>query len=801
MRRIIFLLAASSFLYAQTTPVPSSLQVTRLYNIGNYTIPANIFDNRSTQRLCNYHSFLAAGTGTWSVTMQFQDGGTTGSWTSFGTGAGVTQSSNPAIGYGNGYHDFISFAITGTATVTYSCSKDYFISSSAGTISFPISVAQGGTGATSLTGLLAGNGSSPITSLPSSLVSSTYNFAPQSPGTALSAGSNTVTLTPCPAGVNGTDIAHQLYISAGSGAAEAVTITGGSCTSGAATGTITFTAANSHSGGWTLRSATNGIQEAVQILGTAGTGGNVLVAAGVLTQYGTVTVSSDGITVMGSGSAGNGPIAGGGTGTTGTILQPGVANMALFSVPAGHGFALGGGIGSTVAKLSMCDVGFSNNGLAGITAINLVHDANGLFNNLSFYGTTNPMWGIYADRVTGAKFSKMAASGTVGSFFGSSTDTDPSGETYSVHLQIDGYWYLGTGAPRPSVVIQRCLQCTMTRSNFNDQVASGTGIAIQVLNDSQGVTLNAISAQGYQKGIQLAQNTVGGTQGGPGWTTISEVQLDCAAAASSSSSAGCGWTGGPGAIEIELGQGSYFTSVVNPVITGSVSPSGLLSISGPSPKLALPAARILGGLVQSSAGNAIVINSSDSYPIQALSINDVTAFATTSGMSAVQITGGQIGDFSFTGNTLIGAITGPFTLTSGGGVANGNVTGNFCPGDTNNYCGTTGANGSSLTPPNKVTQVAVANGANQNVAIGNGSIVRLTGPTAAYSIGGFTGGYDGRLLTVYNYSGQPFTINNNDSGSAVANRISTASPSATVKAGASFYYDIALTAWVLISYN
>lgn len=83
---------------------------------------------------------------------------------------------------------------------------------------------------------------------------------PQS--TAIQVGPNTVTLTPCPKGVNGTDLWHYLYIS-GTGTPEAVLITGGSCTSRAASGTIEFTAAYAHLKGYSIGTATAGVQEAV----------------------------------------------------------------------------------------------------------------------------------------------------------------------------------------------------------------------------------------------------------------------------------------------------------------------------------------------------------------------------------------------------------------------------------------------------------------------------------------------------------------------------------------------------------
>ncbi len=86
----------------------------------------------------------------------------------------------------------------------------------------------------------------------------------RTPGGTLTSGiSNTVTLSAgCPYGVNGTSIGpHYLYASAGTGTAEAVLITGGTCVSGASSGTVIFTPANNHSGAWTLTSATGGMQE------------------------------------------------------------------------------------------------------------------------------------------------------------------------------------------------------------------------------------------------------------------------------------------------------------------------------------------------------------------------------------------------------------------------------------------------------------------------------------------------------------------------------------------------------------
>ncbi len=77
----------------------------------------------------------------------------------------------------------------------------------------------------------------------------------------------TVTLAPCPAGVDTVSGAgYQVYLSGG-GNSEAVNVvvTAGGCTSGASSGTITFTPIYSYRAGYTISSASSGIQEALNI--------------------------------------------------------------------------------------------------------------------------------------------------------------------------------------------------------------------------------------------------------------------------------------------------------------------------------------------------------------------------------------------------------------------------------------------------------------------------------------------------------------------------------------------------------
>ena len=90
---------------------------------------------------------------------------------------------------------------------------------------------------------------------------SDYNWvqSPSSPSS-ISAGVNTVTISPCPKGVDPTAIGNHYVRIAGTGTAESALVTGGTaCTSDSLT--LTFTAANTHAAGYTVGSATGGLQE------------------------------------------------------------------------------------------------------------------------------------------------------------------------------------------------------------------------------------------------------------------------------------------------------------------------------------------------------------------------------------------------------------------------------------------------------------------------------------------------------------------------------------------------------------
>jgi trimeric autotransporter adhesin len=96
--------------------------------------------------------------------------------------------------------------------------------------------------------------------------------------------------------------------------------------------------------------------------------------------------------------------------------------------------------------------------------------------------------------------------------------------------------------------------------------------------------------------------------------------------------------------------------------------------------------------------------------------------------------------------------------------------------------------------------LTLVNGVNNdiNLSTSESSFYRLTGPTAAFSITGFTNGTNGRLLTVINATTQTMTVTGS-TASIAANQILAGGASFNVPANgaASFQYNSTLSKWVL----
>jgi len=122
------------------------------------------------------------------------------------------------------------------------------------------------------------------------------------------AGPQTVTLASCPPGVTGSEPYYYVYIS-GTGTPEAVLVSGGTCSGNSQTGTLQFTTTNSHPAGYTIGSASSGLQEALIAARIALTNpsapsqsGKVIVPPGEFAAYARVSIRSSDMTVDFSGS-------------------------------------------------------------------------------------------------------------------------------------------------------------------------------------------------------------------------------------------------------------------------------------------------------------------------------------------------------------------------------------------------------------------------------------------------------------------------------------------------------------------
>jgi hypothetical protein len=96
--------------------------------------------------------------------------------------------------------------------------------------------------------------------------------------------------------------------------------------------------------------------------------------------------------------------------------------------------------------------------------------------------------------------------------------------------------------------------------------------------------------------------------------------------------------------------------------------------------------------------------------------------------------------------------------------------------------------------------LTLANGANADVELPSvARFLRLSGPSGAFSISGFTGGYEGKRIIAYNTTSQTLTLTN-DATSTAANRLLTLTGADMALAGpciAEFIYSVSDLRWVL----
>jgi len=99
--------------------------------------------------------------------------------------------------------------------------------------------------------------------------------------------------------------------------------------------------------------------------------------------------------------------------------------------------------------------------------------------------------------------------------------------------------------------------------------------------------------------------------------------------------------------------------------------------------------------------------------------------------------------------------------------------------------------------------ISLGNGNNNNVSVGSYSFVRITGPSAAFTVTGISNGVDGKVVTLYNATSASMTIANDNSSSTAANRIYTLNPNGDVtisgKGAVQLVYSSADSRWIAIT--
>jgi hypothetical protein len=207
-----------------------------------------------------------------------------------GTTAGATAHLSLSFGANEASPSPTGLSINPDGTINFAPGQQLPVSAIVGALSG--SQADGGTG-----------GSVSNTPIVNTALYSWIQTPPQA--NAIQVGANNVTLTPCPRGVNGTDLWHYLYIS-GKGTPEVVLVTGGSCTSHAATGTIEFTANYAHPVGYSIGSATDGVQEgvidAVMSKTNAQVSREVMIDPGAHRFRARLSIRGSGMTIVASGA-------------------------------------------------------------------------------------------------------------------------------------------------------------------------------------------------------------------------------------------------------------------------------------------------------------------------------------------------------------------------------------------------------------------------------------------------------------------------------------------------------------------
>lgn len=263
-----------------------------------------------------------------------------------------------------------------------------------------------------------------------------------------------------------------------------------------------------------------------------------------------------------------------------------------------------------------------------------------------------------------------------------------------------------------------------------------------------------------------------------------------------------------------LTLGNAATTGVSVIPNGGLTmdPTGVIAVGGAAttgvsinPAGAVAISPTTGGVTFNPTG-AIAIGGAATTSVSLSPTSPVT-FAGTGAVSMIptgNVTISPSGTVNVSGTNVTVNPSGFLTLAPSGALTIGSTSG-VSAMTLNAGTGNITINGNvtlatAMSIQSNVTSVTLANGANNDVAIGSGTYFRVAGPTQGFSLSGMTGGADGRMVTIENGIAKAMLIATN-TGSAAANQIQGQGCVLTQYGTASFTYNATLSKWVLTSCN
>ena len=186
-----------------------------------------------------------------------------------------------------------------------------------------------------------------------------FNWIQTPSGSLSAANPSTVTLAPCPQGVNGSDTRSWYYITDGVNSEAVLSTGGGTCSPGSPTGTIAFTPQKNHSAGYSIGSGTAGITETINSAGLNVDGASVVIPPGTYALNAPIVVQCQRCKIDASGAT----LVSGARGPAGILGD--LNNVVLFRKVEWHGGNLqsaianplpGGQISNVACTTSACTV-------------------------------------------------------------------------------------------------------------------------------------------------------------------------------------------------------------------------------------------------------------------------------------------------------------------------------------------------------------------------------------------------------------------------------------------------------------